>query len=105
MHYLVSDSERDHIQRILRLSMTRRVRLLWAVLRDHRITPLMEAPLAAAVAYVVFPLNLFPRRLFIIRAFDDLIVAATALWLFVKLVPEGVLEEHLRRVERHEDEP
>jgi uncharacterized membrane protein YkvA (DUF1232 family) len=99
MHFLVTPLQRDHIQRIMRLSMSRRLRLLWAVLRDYRITPMMEAPLVAAVAYVLIPLNLVPRRLFIIRAFDDIIVAAAGLWLFVRLVPAVVLEEHLRRVE------
>ncbi len=104
MDFILSPSQRDHIQRIMRLSMGRRLRLLWTVLRDHRITPLMEAPLAAAVAYVLFPMNLVPRRLFLVRAFDDVIVAAAGLWLFVKLVPREVLEEQLARVERHQGE-
>ncbi len=104
MHYVVSAAERDQIRRIMRLPMHRRVRLLWAVLRDPRITPIMEAPLAAAVAYVFLPFNVMPRRLFLLRTFDDLLVAATALWAFVKLVPDDMLDQHLARVERHRDE-
>jgi uncharacterized membrane protein YkvA (DUF1232 family) len=104
MHYVVTQAERDQIGRIMRLPMRRRLRLLWSVLRDRRITPVMEAPLVAALTYVLLPMNLFPRKLFLIRTFDDVIVAAVGLWLFVKLVPEDVLEDHIERIERHHDE-
>jgi uncharacterized membrane protein YkvA (DUF1232 family) len=104
MNRVVTAAERDRIARIVRLPILRKLRLLTAVLRDRRVTPVMEAPLIGVVAYILLPMNLIPRRLFIIRTFDDLIVAALGLWLFVKLIPPEVLEEHLEQLEQNRDD-
>ena len=99
LDFLVTPSEREQIIRIIRLPMRKKFRLAWGLRHDDRMTSLMTAPLLAAIAYVLLPVNILPRRLPILRTFDDLIVAATALLLFVKLAPAGVLDEHLRRLD------
>jgi uncharacterized membrane protein YkvA (DUF1232 family) len=99
MNSIASASERESIGRIIDLPMRAKLRLAMALLGDGRITPAMEAPLFAVVAYVLLPIHVVPRRLFFLRPFDDLIVAAMGLWLFVKLAPPSVLAEHLDRIE------
>jgi uncharacterized membrane protein YkvA (DUF1232 family) len=100
MNSFASSSERDNIGRIIDLPMRGKLRLAASLLRDQRITPTMEAPLFAVVAYVLLPIHIIPKKLFLLRPFDDIIVAALGLWMFVKLTPPEVLGEHLDRIEQ-----
>lgn len=99
-------NERAQLSRILRLSVRRKVRLAWRLRRDRRVSLAMKVPLIVVIAYLVTPISLLPtripfvRRLPFIRELDNLIIAALGLWMFVKLVPDDVLEEQLARVEK-----
>lgn len=104
MDFIANHEQRDLVRRLVRLPMFGKLHLVTSVLRDSRVTPLMEAPLLAAVAYIVLPINLVPRRLFFVRTFDDVIVAGLGLWLFVRLVPPEVLDEHLKKIESHPED-
>jgi uncharacterized membrane protein YkvA (DUF1232 family) len=99
MDAIVTPPEREQIERIIDLPMRKKLGLALDLFRDRRITPAMEAPLIAVVTYVLLPFNIIPRKLFFLRPFDDLIVAAIGLWLFVKLTPPELLAEHLDQVE------
>jgi uncharacterized membrane protein YkvA (DUF1232 family) len=97
---IVTASERDHIRRILALPMARKLRLLFALMRDGRLTPLMFAPLIGVIVYILLPINLIPRWFFILRKFDDLLIGFLGLWLFVKLTPPEILDDNLAGIER-----
>ena len=72
-------------------------RMVWGLLRDPR-TPIgLKAILAAALAYVVLPVDLVPDVLPIIGQADDLTVLLLVLDLFVQNAPPEVRAEHLAR--------
>ncbi|HTE85291.1 MAG TPA: hypothetical protein VK821_11205 [Dehalococcoidia bacterium] len=96
---IASPSERDHLRRIIGLPARRKLRFLFGLTRDDRLTPLMFAPLVGVIAYTLLPVNVIPRWLFLLRKFDNLIIGAVGLWLFVKLTPPEVLDEHLASLE------
>lgn len=72
-------------------------RLVWGIERDSR-TPLpLKAMLAAALAYVVFPIDLVPDAIPIIGQADDLTVLLLVLDLFIQNAPAEVRAEHALR--------
>ncbi|HUH16576.1 MAG TPA: DUF1232 domain-containing protein [Methylomirabilota bacterium] len=72
-------------------------RLVWGILRDPR-TPLgLKAILAAALAYVVMPVDLIPDAIPILGQADDLTVLLLVLDLFIQNAPADVRAEHSAR--------
>ncbi|MEA2650440.1 MAG: hypothetical protein QOI85_161, partial [Chloroflexota bacterium] len=72
-------------------------RIVWGLVRDPR-TPIgLKALLAAALAYVVMPVDLIPDMIPIIGQADDLTVLLLVLDLFVQNAPPEVRAEHAAR--------
>ena len=72
-------------------------RIVWGILRDPR-TPIgLKGMLAAALAYVVFPVDLVPDAIPILGQADDLTVLLLVLDLFVQNAPPEVRAEHTTR--------
>jgi uncharacterized membrane protein YkvA (DUF1232 family) len=72
-------------------------RVVWGILRDPR-TPIgLKGMLAAALAYVVFPVDLIPDAIPIIGQADDLTVLLLVLDLFIQNAPPEVRAEHAAR--------
>ncbi len=72
-------------------------RIVWGILRDPR-TPLgLKGMLAAALAYVVMPVDLIPDAIPIIGQADDLTVLLLVLDLFIQNAPAEVRAEHTSR--------
>ena len=72
-------------------------RIVWGILRDPR-TPIgLKAILAAAVAYVVSPLDLVPDAIPILGQADDLTVVLLVLDLFIQNAPADVRRDHMER--------
>jgi uncharacterized membrane protein YkvA (DUF1232 family) len=72
-------------------------RMVWGIVRDPR-TPLpLKGLLAAALAYVVMPIDLVPDMIPIIGQADDLTVLLLVLDLFIQNAPRDVREEHAER--------
>ena len=73
------------------------VRLVWGLARDPR-TPLgLKALLAAALTYVLTPVDLMPDVIPIIGVADDLTVLLLVLDVFISNAPAAVRDDHLRR--------
>ncbi|MGH2358485.1 MAG: DUF1232 domain-containing protein [Candidatus Limnocylindria bacterium] len=72
-------------------------RVVWGILRDPR-TPIgLKGLLAAALAYVVTPVDLIPDVVPILGQADDLTVLLLVLDLFVQNAPARVRAEHFER--------
>jgi uncharacterized membrane protein YkvA (DUF1232 family) len=72
-------------------------RLVWGIVRDPR-TPIgLKGLLAAALAYVVTPVDLIPDAIPIIGQADDLTVLLLVLDLFIQNAPAQVRSEHMAR--------
>ncbi len=72
-------------------------RVVWGILRDPRTPVGLKGILAAALAYVVLPLDLIPDAIPIIGQADDLTVLLLVLDLFIQNAPAEVRAEHTAR--------
>lgn len=72
-------------------------RMVWGLVRDPR-TPIgLKGMLAAALAYVVMPVDLIPDVIPILGQADDLTVLLLVLDLFIQNAPPEVRAEHTAR--------
>jgi uncharacterized membrane protein YkvA (DUF1232 family) len=72
-------------------------RMVWGLVRDPR-TPIgLKGMLAAALAYVVMPVDLIPDVIPILGQADDLTVLLLVLDLFIQNAPPEVRAEHSAR--------
>ena len=82
------------------LSLPHRLRLLWALFRDDRVSPWLKrlGPLGALL-YVLSPIDIIPDFLLGPGQMDDLGVIALMLFVLSKLIvrfaPPAVVAEHL----------
>ena len=72
-------------------------RIVWGLVRDPRTPVGLKALLAAALAYVVMPVDLIPDVIPIIGQADDLTVLLLVLDLFIQNAPAEVRAEHSAR--------
>ncbi len=96
----MQEHESESLGRLRRLPLRRKVRLAWRLRRDPRVSRLAKLPLIAVIAYIVTPINIIPRWLPVVRRLDNFIIAVVGLWLFVKLIPHDLLDEHLSKIEK-----
>lgn len=93
---LSSSSRYLRIARLV-LKLPTYARMVWGLVRDPR-TPIgLKGMLAAALAYVVFPVDLIPDVIPIIGQADDLTVLLLVLDLFIQNAPPEVRAEHSAR--------
>ena len=45
-------------------------------------------------AYALSPIDLIPDFIPVLGLLDDIVLVPAGLWLFVKLLPPGIMEEH-----------
>lgn len=66
----------------------------WLAARDRR-TPWHARAFGLLVAaYALSPIDLVPDFIPILGLLDDAILIPAGIWLFVKMLPKGVFEEH-----------
>ena len=72
-------------------------RTVWGIMRDPR-TPIgLKGMMAAALAYVVFPVDLVPDVIPILGQADDLTILLLVLDMFIQNAPAEVRAEHSAR--------
>jgi uncharacterized membrane protein YkvA (DUF1232 family) len=73
-------------------------RIMAGLLGDPRVPRSRKALLAAAVGYVISPVDVIPDRIPLLGVLDDLVVAALAFDTFLAGVPDVALAEQLEAV-------
>ena len=56
-------------------------------------------------AYALSPIDLIPDFIPVFGLLDDVILVPLGLWLFVKMLPEGVFDEHRAEAEAASERP
>jgi hypothetical protein len=69
--------------------LTKRIKLIWRLLNDPRVSPWLKLIPAASLVYLLVP-DL------VIGPIDDAAIIWLATYLFVELCPPNVVEEHQR---------
>ena len=80
------------------VSLARRLRVdahaAWLAARDPRTPWYARAFGLFVTAYALSPLDLIPDFIPILGLLDDAILIPIGIWLFVKMLPEGLFAEH-----------
>ena len=66
----------------------------WLAARDPRTPWYARAVGLLITAYALSPIDLVPDFIPVLGLLDDAILIPAGLWLFVKLLPPGLIEEH-----------
>ncbi len=74
----------------------RQVSLAWRLFWDQRVPLWSKVIPPAALAYVLFPLDIIPDVMIGLGQLDDIAVVLLGLKLFIELAPSDVVREHLR---------
>lgn len=72
---------------------------VWLTARDPAVPPLVRLFGLALAAYALSPIDLIPDFIPILGLIDDAIILPLGLWLFLKMVPEGVFAKHRAEAE------
>ena len=91
----MTSSTRELGRRLLRLPGRHKVLLVWRILHDDRVPLVAKLLFPGLAAYLATPIDLVPDFIPVLGQLDDVLVAAVVLWLFGRLCPRQVLEEHL----------
>ena len=79
-------------------------RLIWALARDPRVPVQQKLVLAAVAGYLVFPIDIIPDFIPVLGQLDDLGVLIFGLDFFIRNAPKEVVEEHMGRIARNDDD-
>src|ERR671936_1461634 len=80
------------------------VRLIWALLRDPRVPATRKGILVLLAGYLVNPIDLIPDFIPVLGQLDDVAVTLLVLDVFIRSAPKEVVDEHLARISRNEDD-
>lgn len=79
-------------------------RLIWALARDPRVPAQQKLVLAAVAGYLVFPIDIIPDFVPVLGQLDDVGVLLFGLDFFIRNAPKEVVEEHMGRIARNDDD-
>ena len=69
---------------------------LWLAARDPRVPWFAKVLAGAVAAYALSPIDLIPDFIPVLGLLDDALIVPAGLWLFVRLLPPGLMDEHRR---------
>ena len=75
-------------------SIKRDVHAVYLASRDPRTPWYAKAVAIGVVAYALSPIDLIPDFIPVLGQLDELIILPLGIWLVVRLIPPGVMNEH-----------
>jgi len=75
--------------------LVRQGRLAWRLMQDERVPTWSKLIPPAALAYVLFPIDIIPDVVIGLGQLDDIAVMLIGIKLFIELAPRDVVQEHL----------
>lgn len=75
------------------------LKLFVRLFSDKRVSSIAKGVLVLGLIYLIFPLDALSDLLVPLGWTDDLAVLAGALWLFIRLCPRRVVEEHVEIID------
>jgi uncharacterized membrane protein YkvA (DUF1232 family) len=92
-----------------RTSLMKRIRIdvhaAWLAARDPRCPWHARAFGLLVTAYALSPIDLIPDFIPVLGLLDDLVLVPAGLWLFVRMLPEGLFAEHRAAAEAAANRP
>jgi len=79
-------------------------RLIWALARDPRVPTQQKLVLGAIAGYIALPFDIIPDFIPVLGQLDDIGVLIFGLDFFIRNAPKAVVEEHMSRIARNDDE-
>ena len=70
------------------------VHAAWLAARDRRCPWHARAVGLLVTAYALSPIDLIPDFIPVLGLLDDVVIVPAGLWLFVRLLPPGLFDEH-----------
>jgi uncharacterized membrane protein YkvA (DUF1232 family) len=80
-------------------TLVNRGRLVWRLLRDPRVPVYLKVVPAAAVLYVLSPLDFIPDVAVGLGQLDDIGILLVGIEGFIALCPQHVVDEHLAAIQ------
>ena len=77
----------------------------WLAARDPRCPWHARLVGLAVAAYALSPIDLIPDFIPVLGLIDDAVLIPAGLWLFVRLLPEGMFEQHRAVAEAASERP
>ena len=92
--------ERSLARRIGRLRVLDKLALGRALFGDQRVSIWAKLIAIALVVYLASPLDLIPDFIPVLGVLDDVVVVLAGVGVLLRVVPRGVIEDHVQRFER-----
>ena len=77
-------------------ALKRDVVALWLAARHPRTPAVAKLVAGLTAAYALSPIDLIPDFIPVLGLLDDALIVPAGLWLFVRLLPPGLMDEHRR---------
>jgi len=74
-----------------------RLKLIWRLMGDRRVSPFLKLLPVGALAYLVWPLDLI-HTIPGLSAIDDIGILWISSYFFIELCPTNVIQEHVRQM-------
>jgi len=76
------------------------IKLYWRLFTDKRVSWLPKAVMVVGLAYALMPIDAIFDFALPIGLVDDSVVALGALWVFIKLCPKRIVQEHVEIIDQ-----
>jgi uncharacterized membrane protein YkvA (DUF1232 family) len=78
---------------------------VWIAARDPRVPWYAKVVAGMVAAYALSPIDLIPDFVPVLGYVDDLIIVPIGIWLTIRLIPDGLMDEFRAEAARRSEQP